>query len=351
MTGPGNSPGPSGAPVVLPARISRWDGNAGVVEAGGRSFPFTASDVVGFHPAEGLTALAEVATDGSLRRLTLAGHPVRVEPGIARPFGWVTVLGPRRVGPDAAAWRALLGAALPLGARMGVQELSAEETLLEARWPGAQVLLRERPFVADTDLERRLLPLAASLPEVGWELLPAPVLPGEERRLIGTEAEDAWGADGPARRAGMWIRALLGGGGSHLVLEHAGRLVLAAPEALQRWGDLEDAGARPFGALIDWALEPGHGRYRTLGMAAAGGEDVEIAITHPNSEVELDSAESALLFACHLQVRQSRLLEDGEVFYVPKDVRIGPRGATATARTGYKYLLRRGPRRVELVRG
>jgi hypothetical protein len=52
------------------------------------------------------------------------------------------------------------------------------------------------------------------------------------------------------------------------------------------------------------------------------------------------------------------LLEDGEVFYVPKDVRIGPRGATASARTGYKYLVARkatGPGeprgRVLLVRG
>jgi hypothetical protein len=76
--------------------------------------------------------------------------------------------------------------------------------------------------------------------------------------------------------------------------------------------------------------------------------------------VELDSAESALLFGCHLQVRGARLLEDGEVFYVPKDVRIGPRGASATARTGYKYLVARPPAqplgggalpRVRLVRG
>ena len=255
------------------------------------------------------------------------------------------------MGPDAGAWRAVLGAALPPGARLGVQTLPEGNTLVEARWPGAHVLLRERPFLESKDLERRLLPLAASLPPVGWELLPTPVLPGEERRLLGAEAQDAWAEDGAARRAGRWIQALLAGGASHLVVEHAGRLVLVAADAAQRFGDPEDAEARPFGALIDWALEPGRGRYRTLGMAAAGGEDVEIAITHATSEVELDSAESALLFACHLQVRQARLLEDGEVLYVPKDVRIGPRGATATARTGYKYLVRRGGPRVELQRG
>jgi hypothetical protein len=340
-----------GSPGVFPARISRWDGASGLADAGGRSFPFTATDVVGFHPVAGLEALVEVSDDGSLLRLTLPGHPVRAEPSPGRAFGWVTALAPQPVGPDAIAWRALLGAALPPGARLGVQELQDRDTLLEARWPGAHVLLRERPFRDPEGLERRLLPLSTTLPPVGWELLPTPVLPGEERRLLGVEAQDPWAEDGAARRTGRWVRALLAGGASHLVVEHAGRLVLLAAEAEQRFGDPEDLQARPFGALIDWALEPGHAHYRTLGMAAAGGEDVEVAITHPTSEVELDSAESALLFACHLQVRQGRLLEDGEVFYVPKDVRIGPRGATAAARTGYKYLVRRGRARVELQRG
>jgi len=156
------------------------------------------------------------------------------------------------------------------------------------------------------------------------------------------------------------LRAALDGGGTHLVLGHAGRLLLAADEARSRLGDPEDAEARPFGAFIDWALLPDRSRYRTLGMGVAGGEDLEIEIVHPESEVELDSAESALLFACHLQVRGARLLEDGEVFYVPKDVRIGPRGASASSRTGYKYVVARPPPqpvsgaarpRVRLVRG
>jgi hypothetical protein len=95
-------------------------------------------------------------------------------------------------------------------------------------------------------------------------------------------------------------------------------------------------------------------------MGVAGGEDLEFDILHPESEVELDSAESALLFGCHLQVREARLLDDGEIFYVPKDVRIGPRGASASSRTGYKYVVARPPAqpltgaarpRVRLVRG
>ena len=64
-------------------------------------------------------------------------------------------------------------------------------------------------------------------------------------------------------------------------------------------------------------------------MAVAGGKIWRSRSSTPGSEVELDSAESALLFGCHLQARGARLLDDGEVFYVPKDVRIGPRGASA----------------------
>ena len=43
--------------------------------------------------------------------------------------------------------------------------------------------------------------------------------------------------------------------------------------------------------------------------------------------------------------------QEAEVFYIPKDVRIGPRAATATARTGYKYLVHRGGTRVTLAWG
>ncbi len=343
MTGPGEGPGPAPvAPTSVAARVLSWDGVGGMVEVGGRTVPFTLRDAVGFHPAAGLQAVAELGTDGSLYRLTLPGHPERAEPEPHRPLGWITVLRPTRIGPEVAAWGSVLAPVLGPEAHLSVRVTPDGATLVELRRPGAQVWVRERGEVDTGRMERRLLPGAGPLPTVGWELLPAPVLPGEERRLLGAEAADAWGDEGSSRRAVRLVLAALAAGGTHVVLEHAGRLALLADEARTRLGDPEDGLARPFGAFLDWALTPDRARYRTLGMAVAGGEDVEIAITHPQSEVELDSAESALLFACHLQVRGPRLLEHGEVFYVPKDVRIGPRGATATARTGYKYQVRRG---------
>ena len=368
MTGPGNPPGPAtGAAMpgppgpalrLLPVRVLRWDGDSGLLDGDGRTFPFTRRDVVGFHPAEGLSALAELGADGSLLRLTLPGHPVRAEPPPLRPPGWATVLVPGELGPAATRWEAALGGGLPAGARFAGRALPEGGTLVEARWPGAHLLVRERRLAGRAPLETRLLRPGAALPEVGWEVLPAGVLPVEERRLLGQDAADPWGPAGICRMLVRLLRAALGAGGTHLVLEHAGGLVVAAEEARGRLGDPEDPDSRPFGALVDWALTPDRARYRTLGMAVAGGEDLQIAVVHPESEVELDSAESALLFGCHLQTRQSRLLADGEVFYVPRDVRVGPRGASATSTTGYKYLVRRPPAsradariRVELVRG
>jgi hypothetical protein len=361
VTGPGSPPGPVTRPsaTLLPVQIVQWDGARGVLDAGGRTFPFTRSDVVGFHPAPGLAAVAELGADGNLLRLTLPGHPARGEPAPARPFGWATVLVAAELGATGARWQAALGPGLPAGARLTARALPEGGTLVEARWPGAHLLVRERR--ADLGgLELRLVPRVGAPPAVAWEVLPAGVLPAEERRLLGPEAADPWAPAGSTRLLVRILRAALEAGGTHLVLEHAGRLVLGADEARGRLGDPDDGESRPFGAFIDWALTPDRSRYRTLGMAVAGGEDLEIDVVHTGSEVELDSAESALLFACHLQVRGARLLEDGEVFYVPKDVRIGPRGATATSRTGYKYVVARPPAqpvtgaarpRVRLVRG
>jgi hypothetical protein len=340
-------------------QIVQWDGARGVVDAGGRTFPFTRSEVIGFHPAPGLAAVAELGADGNLLRLTLPGHPLRPEPAPARPFGWATVLVPAELGATGARWQAALGRELPAGARLTARALPEGGTLVEARWPGAHLLVRERR--ADLGgLELRLVPRVGAPPSVAWEVLPAGVLPAEERRLLGPEAADPWAPTGSTRLLVRILRRALEAGGTHLVLEHAGRLVLGADEARTRLGDPDDAESRPFGAFIDWALTPDRSRYRTLGMAVAGGEDLEIEIVHTGSEVELDSAESALLFGCHLQTRGARLLEDGEVFYVPKDVRIGPRGASAAARTGYKYVVAWPPvqpvtgaarPRVRLVRG
>ena len=361
MTGPGNPPGPpTRPPTVLPVQVVQWDGVRGVLDGGGRTFPFTRGDVVGFHPVPGLSAVAELGADGTLLRLTLPGHPMRQEPPAARPFGWVTVLAPAELGASGARWQEALGSGLPAGARLTARALPEGGTLVEARWPGAHLLIRERRLCEGGALERRLVPATALLPPVAWEVLPAGVLPAEERRLLEAEAADPWGPSGAARLLVRLLRAALDAGGTYLVLEHAGRLLLGSDEARSRLGDPGDEEARPFGAFIDWALTPDRSRYRTLGMAVAGGEDLQIEILHRDSEVELDSAESALLFGCHLQVRGARLLDDGEVFYVPKDVRIGPRGASATARTGYKYVVARSPLqassggappRVHLVRG
>src|SRR5262249_13009984 len=146
VTGPGSPPGPvtGASPTLLPVQIVQWDGARGMLDAGGRTFPFTRSDVVGFHPAPGLSAVAELGADGNLLRLTLPGHPLRAEPPPARPFGWATVLVPAELGATGARWQAALGRGLPANARLTARALPEGGTLVEARWPGAHLLVRER---------------------------------------------------------------------------------------------------------------------------------------------------------------------------------------------------------------
>ncbi|MGZ6097168.1 MAG: hypothetical protein ACXWLL_02155, partial [Myxococcaceae bacterium] len=146
MMGPGAPPGPSPTPshTLLPVQVVQWDGDRGVLDGGGRTFPFTRGDVVGFHPVPGLSALAELGSDGSLLRLTLPGHPVRPEPRPARPFGWVTVLAAAELESCSARWQEAFGPGLPAGARLTARALPEGGTLVEIRWAEAHVLLRER---------------------------------------------------------------------------------------------------------------------------------------------------------------------------------------------------------------
>ena len=246
MMGPGAPPGPS--PTPSPTLAPGPDRRSGTVIAvcwtvRGRTFPFTAVDVVGFHPVTGLSALAELGTDGSLLRLTLPGHPVRPEPGPGRPFGWATVLAAAELEGSSARWQEAFGPGLPAGARLTARALPEGGTLVEIRWPEAHLLLRERRTLGP---RRRWnggsSPAAMRCPPVLWELLPAGVFPAEERRLLGPEATDPWAArPGVSRLLVRVLRAALLAAARHLVLEHAGRLLLGADEALGRLGDPDDA--------------------------------------------------------------------------------------------------------------
>src|SRR5262249_56822209 len=94
-------------------------------------------------------------------------------------------------------------------------------------------------------LELRLVPRVGAPPAVAWEVLPAGVLPAEERRLLGPEAADPWAPSGSTRLLVRVLRAALGAGRTHLVLGHAGRLVLGADGGRRRLARPARAGAGP----------------------------------------------------------------------------------------------------------
>jgi hypothetical protein len=333
--------------------VDTGQGTGSLRLADGTLLPFPLAGAMGFVPSPGLAVVAQLDTEGTVARVHLPAHPSKKEAPASADVSWVTVLRDTPLPAEAAALAALFASVGTPPARLSsfLPSTSGRRSV-ELVWPLMHMLLTETEGAyplpsADT---RGLAPgfLAGSHRVT---VLPAAVDPAEERRLLGPSFPDPWGAEGTLRRASRLLRALLLSGGRGLVLHRAGHLALEREDVLRRFGDLEDTSVRPFGAWIDWALTEDRGAYRTLGMATLGGEDVEIALQNPDAEVEVDSAESALLFACMLQVRENRFLADGELFHVPKDVRVGARGASATSRTGYRYFAHRGHSRVQLVRG
>jgi hypothetical protein len=321
--------------------------------ADGTLTSFRLDCATGFVPVAGLAVVAQLGADGAVVRVHLPAHPSKPDPRPSADKSWVTVLRDGPLPKDAAQLQALLGAVGTPRPRLATfpKDASGRRTV-ELLWPLSHMLLTETegPYPLEAT-DRRALSAGFSAGSHAVSLLPAPVDPADERRLLGEGFQDPWAQEGTLRRASRLLRALLVSGGRGIVLHRTGDLVLEAEDVVRRLGDLSNPDVRPFGAWVDWALTPDRRAYRTLGMATLGGEDVEIALKNPDAEVEVDSAESALLFACMLQVRENRFLADGELFHVPKDVRVGARGASATSRTGYRYLAHRGHARVQLVRG
>jgi hypothetical protein len=340
----------------LSAQVHSLDAHAASGELrllDGTRIPFRLEAATGFVPAVGLSIVAQLADDGSVVRLHLPAHPSKADPRLSLNTSWVSVLREAPLPEAAGQLQALFESVGVPGPRVTSSPRDAGgRRHLELVWPLMHMLLTEaEESLGLGPLDRRNVAPDFASGRYTVTLLPATVDPSEERRAVGEGFPDPWGAQGTLRRASRVVRTLLSPGSRGLVLHRAGQLLLSREDALRRLGDLEDPAVRPFGAWVDWALTPDRHGYRTLGMSTLGGEDVEIAITNPDAEVEVDSAESALLFACMLQVRENRFLADGELFHVPKDVRVGARGASATSRTGYRYFAHRGHARVQLVRG
>ncbi|MGO9832220.1 MAG: hypothetical protein ACLPJH_18975 [Myxococcaceae bacterium] len=339
----------------LGAQVVSVDARAGAGTlrlADGTLAPFPLRVATGFVPVPGLAVVAQLAEDGAVQRVHLPSHPSKADSTPSPDVPWVTVLRDAPLLEEPATLESLVTALGHPPPRLALHRPAPGRAMVELVWPTTHMLLTEtaQPWELER-ADRRALPAGFSAGSHHLALVPAALEPAAERRLLGADFPDPWAAQGTLRRASRLLRALLLSGGRGLVLHRAGQLALAREDALRRLGDLEDLSARPFGAWMDWALTEDRRAYRTLGMATLGGEDVEIAVVDAEADVELDSAESALLFACMLQVRENRFLGDGELFHVPKDVRVGARGASATSRTGYRYFAHRGHARVLLVRG
>ena len=298
----------------------------------------------GFHPAAGLAAVAELGTDGRLLRLTLPGHPVRPEPAPARPFGWASVLAAVELESER---RTVAG-----GVRSGSTRGRAAHRARAARGrhagrdalAGAHLLLREQRAPDAGRWNGGSLPSAGPLPGGGLGAAPGRRAPAEERRLLGPEATDPWGPTG--RQRGSWS------GCCARRSSEAARIWCWSTRAVwcsrrtrrgAAWEIRTTPESRPFGAFIDWALTAGPGATGPWGWGWRAARISRSKSSTRRARWSWTAPSRRSSSRCHLQVRGARLLDDGEVFYVPKDVRIGPRGASASARTGYKYVVARSP--------
>lgn len=343
-----------------------------------RSVEFGRSACVGFEPFPALrVGVRRVLRDASgawaAQEVTLDAHPMKdvvtaapvtsptaaTSPfavDVARPhFGWFTLLFETPLPRDREALRARFEVA-SLG-RVRVHEgpprdpmvpstreleiLTAGQHLLalELSGPPAREGLDLRQVPADFELGAYRLGVAVGV-----------VDPLRLRLAEPDTFTDPWAADGQMRVASLLARRLLAEGGLGIVLHLAGNLVLSRADFLRRLSEIDNPECKPFGAWVDWVLSPDRTRYRSIGMHAFGAMDVEIEILNIHAEVELDSAESGVLYACMLQARENRLLHPDEVFYVPKDIRVGPFGASAKERSGYKYTVTYQGETVLLVR-
>ena len=366
-------------PPKLDGAISAFDAAEGVGQVvldDGRTADFGRSACLGFAPfVRQRVQVGRVLRDASgvwaAESLSLLSHPEKAilpsdaperspfAPDPRAPhYGWVTVL-LSEFPKTPAAWKACFATAGLERLRVVVHEnLQAQgperqgAVRLELLMPGIHMLALATPgTLARESLDVRSLPPDFELGLGKLGLAPLLLDPVRLREASEDAFADPWGMDGYMRVASQVVQGLLKAGpGVGVVLPLAGNLVLSREDFLRRLSDLQRPECKPFGAWVDWVLTEERRTYRSVGMEAFGALDVEVEILNTHADVELDSAESAVLFACMLQARENRILRDGEVLYVQRDIRVGPYGASANDERGYRYHVERAGRRLKLVR-
>jgi hypothetical protein len=232
---------------------------------------------------------------------------------------------------------------------LGDVEVSSQREVLDVpvdhlvvRLHGHQVLAQQvhGPFPAAHMDQRKLAePIHPGNSFVG---ISGPVMPLERSRpMLGPTLPDPWGIDGVSRSMHRLALQLIELGGSAVVLNRGGELVVTADEFKRLSGDLSDPGCVPFGAWLDHATTSQHRMFRSWGMLAFGLLDLAVPLDapvgSPELDRELDRATEAVLFAAMTSIRRNRELEVGEALLVPESVEVSAYGARSESDASIRY--------------
>lgn len=280
------------------------------------------------------------------RGLTLVAAPpaTAYDPEAKYASYQLTVLFKEKLPSDAEQLLALLTAGGLTGVEISLDRANLEAPVdnLVVKIGGHNILAQQvhMPFpTAHMDLRKLKEPLDPGVSFVG---ITGPVVPLDQiRPMLGPTFPNPWGSDGVSRVIHRPALGLVGLGGTAVVLNRAGELVMTADDFRKVSGDLADTESVPFGAWLDYATTNQNRIFRTWGMLAFGLIDLaaELAVSpdSPEFDSELNRAAGAVLFAAMTSIRRNLEFSSGEEISVPEQVEIGAYGARSRSDKTTRY--------------
>jgi hypothetical protein len=333
-------------PPSLEGEITFVSGATGMVSTTDKqALTFNVDECRGFVPAERQMVRIESVEGMTAKGLTWIAEPEdpKYDPEARYESYQLTVLFDESLPSEASKLESLLRGGL------GAVDVSSERAVLDApvdnlviRLHGHDLFAQQvhLPFPAAHMDQRKLSEqLDCGHSFVG---ITGPVIPlARLRPTLGPTLPDPWGIDGVCRSMHQLVLQLIKLGGTAVVLNRGGELVVTADEFTRLSGDLSDQACVPFGAWLDCATTNQHRMFRSWGMLAFGLVDLAVLLDTPVGspvfDSELNCAANAVLFAAMTSVRRNREFEVGEKLMVPESVDVSAYGASSPSDASVRY--------------
>lgn len=335
-------------PPSVEGEITFVSGPTGMVTTSDKqALTFNVAECQGFKPSERQIVRIHRVEGMTATGLTWVADPPSpaYDPQAKYANYQLTVLFREKLPSDAEQLRTLLA-----GDGLNGLEISLDRANFEAPVDnlvvelGGHSLLAQQvhmPFpTAHMDLRKLREPLD---PGVSFLGITGPVIPLDRiRPMLGPTLPNPWGSDGVSRTIHRLALRLVDLGGTAVVLNRGGELVMTADHFRRFSGNLADPECVPFGIWLDYATDQ-NSIFRTWGMLAFGLIDLATELTvsrdSPDFDAELDRATGAVLFAAMTSIRRNLEFSAGEEILVPEQVEIGAYGFRSPSDTAIRYRL------------